>query len=192
MDKIRPKSKYSRRFVLKFLSIFEKDLRNFSEFDMAEIGSGLLIFNVFMSIILQRKTHRYLHFTSKIIDSEKLIIEGKENTEFRKSLASSPGVYLQCHNKIIVDCSVLLGPGVRIISANHDLDNDRNDHYESKPIKIDAGVWLSANVIVLPGVDIRKNSVIGAGSVVLRDVQSDSLVSGNPAKLIRFLSDEIN
>ncbi len=60
---------------------------------------------------------------------------------------------------------------------------------DQKPINIDDDVWISAKSIILRGITIGKGSVIGAGSIVTRDVAANSLVAGNPARLIRKLSD---
>ena len=55
----------------------------------------------------------------------------------------------------------------------------------SKPIHIERGVWIGAGAIVLPGVTVGENAVIGAGSVVTHDVPANTVVAGNPAKVIR-------
>ena len=58
-----------------------------------------------------------------------------------------------------------------------------------KPITIGQDCWLGGNVIVLPGVTIGDRVVVGAGSVVTRDIPSDSLAVGNPARVIRKIED---
>jgi maltose O-acetyltransferase len=75
-----------------------------------------------------------------------------------------------------------------IDNAFHQLDPDRrNDEPAPAPVILEDNVWLAARVIVLPGVTIGKNSVIGAGSVVTRDIPPDVLAAGIPAKVIRPL-----
>jgi acetyltransferase-like isoleucine patch superfamily enzyme len=75
-----------------------------------------------------------------------------------------------------------------IDSAFHQLDPDRrNDEPAPAPVILEDNVWLAARVIVLPGVTIGKNSVVGAGSVVTRDIPPDVLAAGIPAKVIRPL-----
>lgn len=71
------------------------------------------------------------------------------------------------------------------ISANHSAD-DLNEHVKSTPIRIGENVWLGANCVVLPGVQIGNNAIIGAGSVVTKDVATNSIVGGVPAKLIKM------
>jgi len=57
------------------------------------------------------------------------------------------------------------------------------------PVNIEDGAWVSTNIIILPGVNIGKGVIIGAGSVVTKDVEADSLVAGNPAKFIKKTSE---
>lgn len=70
----------------------------------------------------------------------------------------------------------------------HGIDPERRDEEpEPQPVVLEDNVWLAARVIVLPGVTVGKNSVVGAGSVVTRDVPPNVLAAGMPAKVIRSL-----
>lgn len=70
----------------------------------------------------------------------------------------------------------------------HDIDPERRDvQPEPAPVVLESNVWLAARVIVLPGVTVGRNSVVGAGSVVTRDVPPNVLAAGIPAKVIRSL-----
>ncbi|MDB4921091.1 DapH/DapD/GlmU-related protein [Mucilaginibacter sp.] len=91
---------------------------------------------------------------------------------------------------IIIEDDVMLGSGVHIYVSNHRFDNTAipfidQGHYPSQHVKIERGSWLGANVIVLPGVTIGSNSVIGAGSVVTNSIPSNSLAVGCPARVIK-------
>lgn len=59
-----------------------------------------------------------------------------------------------------------------------------------RPVHICRRVWIGAGATILPGVTVGENSVVGAGSVVTHDVEPNTIVAGNPARLIRRLSDE--
>ena len=75
---------------------------------------------------------------------------------------------------------------ILIDNAFHELDPERrNEQPDPAPVILEENVWLAARVIVLPGVTIGKNSVVGAGSVVTRDIPADVLAAGIPAKVIR-------
>jgi acetyltransferase-like isoleucine patch superfamily enzyme len=79
---------------------------------------------------------------------------------------------------------------ILIDNAFHELDPDRRDEQpESQPVVLERNVWLASRVIVLPGVTIGENSVIGAGSVVTKDVPPNVLAAGIPARVIRPIRD---
>ncbi|MHA6697683.1 sugar O-acetyltransferase [Chryseobacterium sp. A301] len=82
---------------------------------------------------------------------------------------------------------VLIGPNCSFYTALHPLEYEsRNLGVETaRPIKVGNNVWLGGNVVVLPGVEIGENCVIGAGSVVSRSIESGMLAFGNPCKAVR-------
>ena len=90
-------------------------------------------------------------------------------------------------NKVTFGDNVFIGPNCAFYTAGHPLDAEtRNKGLEyAKPIKIGNNVWFGGNVIVLPGVEIGDNSVIGAGSVVTRNIPANVVAVGNPCKLIK-------
>ncbi len=91
---------------------------------------------------------------------------------------------------IIINDDAMIGSGVHIYVSNHRYDiEDTNiinqGHFPPKTVVLEEGCWVGANSLILPGVTIGKNSVIGAGSVVTKDVPSKVIFAGNPAKLIK-------
>ena len=100
------------------------------------------------------------------------------------------------HNLVILDANkvefgdnVFIGPNCGFYTSGHPLDYEtRNKGLEyAKPIKVGSNVWIGGNVCVMPGVTIGNNVVIGAGSVVNKDIPSDSVAVGNPCKVIKKL-----
>lgn len=98
------------------------------------------------------------------------------------------------HNSMFLDCSpitfgdyVFVGPDCKFYTALHPLEANARDSYVeySSPINIGSHVWFGGNVTVLPGVTIGDHVVIGAGSVVSKDIESYSLAVGNPCRKIR-------
>jgi maltose O-acetyltransferase len=85
------------------------------------------------------------------------------------------------------DCQI--GPNVQLLTPTHPVDPElRRDKWEgAAPITIGNNVWLGGGVIVLPGVTIGDNSVIGAGSIVPRDLPANVVAVGNPARVVRQL-----
>lgn len=90
---------------------------------------------------------------------------------------------------IVIGDDVQIGPNVQLLTPLHPLEaGPRRDKWESaQPIAIGDNVWLGGGVIVCPGVTIGANTVVGAGSVVTRDLPAGVLAVGNPARVVREL-----
>lgn len=97
--------------------------------------------------------------------------------------------------------NVLIGPNVTLVTPIHPLKyEDRNikmrddgtlyDYEYAKPIKIGNNCWLASNVTVIGGVTIGNGCVIGAGSVVTRDIPDNCLAVGNPCRIVRQITDD--
>nr|WP_282446830.1 sugar O-acetyltransferase [Aromatoleum aromaticum] len=93
---------------------------------------------------------------------------------------------------VTIGSNVLFGPSVQICTATHPISAaERRTGLESaKPITIGSDVWVGGGAIICPGVNIGDRAVIGAGSVVTRDIPSDVVAAGNPARIIRALPAE--
>ena len=90
--------------------------------------------------------------------------------------------------QITIGKNVLIGPNVTICTTGHPIHPDhRMDGMYSFPITIGDKVWLGANVTVMPGVTIGENSVIGAGSVVTKDIPANVIAFGTPCKVYRSI-----
>src|SRR5215469_5385601 len=86
---------------------------------------------------------------------------------------------------------VLIGPNVSLITAGHPLEPSlRRAATIGKPIVIGRNVWIAANATVISWVTVGENAVVAAGSVVTRDVPANTLVGGNPARVIRSVADD--
>ena len=94
--------------------------------------------------------------------------------------------------RVTIGDDVQIGPGVQLLTPTHPLEpGPRRDKWESaSPITIENNVWLGRGVIVCPGVTIGRDTVVGAGSVVTRDLPPGVLAVGNPARVVRNLVDE--
>jgi maltose O-acetyltransferase len=99
-------------------------------------------------------------------------------------------------NCVVLDvCAVrigdftLFGPAVQIYTATHPLEAElRRTREFAKPVTIGSDVWVGGAAVILPGVTIGSRSVIGAGSVVTRDIPDDVFAAGNPCRVVRSLS----
>lgn len=100
-------------------------------------------------------------------------------------------------NCVVLDvCTVrigdftLFGPAVQVYTPLHPLNAElrRREEY-GKPIEIGSDVWIGGGAIILPGVRIGERAVIGAGSIVTRDVPAGTFAAGNPCRVIREIAD---
>lgn len=95
------------------------------------------------------------------------------------------GVYYQAIGKIIIGKGSYIGPNVGLITANHDFSN-LDIHQEPKSIVIGEKCWIGMNSVILPGVILGPNTIVGAGTVVTQSFeQGNCVIAGNPARVIR-------
>ncbi len=115
--------------------------------------------------------------------------------DYGSNIATGENVFFN-FNCVILDVMrvqignrTLLGPNVQIYTATHPMDYQKRAaglEY-AKPVSIGEDVWIGGSAVICPGVTIGDRSVIGAGSVVTRDVPSDVFAAGNPCREIRDL-----
>ena len=86
---------------------------------------------------------------------------------------------------ITIEDNVLIGPKVNLITENHPIDPSNRKTLLCKPIVIKKNSWIGAASSILPGVTIGENSVVAAGSVVTKDVPSNTIVAGVPARQVK-------
>ena len=123
-------------------------------------------------------------------------IEPDFRCEFGKNITIGDDVYIN-FGCVILDCgqirignNTLIGPNVGLFSGNHTIDAEERaaGGLVPKPITIGSRVWLCGNVTVTPGVSIGHDTIIGAGSVVTRDIPSGVIAAGNPCRVIRQIT----
>jgi len=128
-------------------------------------------------------------------DIENVTVDAPFTCSYGYNIRLGKNVYIEFGCTILDSCAVtikartILSPNVSIYSATHPIDprkrNGPRGPEMAKPVLIEEDCWLGGNVIVLGGITIGKGSVVGAGSVVTRDVPPFTVVAGNPARVIR-------
>jgi maltose O-acetyltransferase len=110
-----------------------------------------------------------------------------KNIEIGDTFFSNFNTTILDTTKVTIGDDVKFGPNVGVYTACHPIDPElRRKQYEfSKPVVIESGVWIGGGVSVLPGVTIGTNSVIGAGSVVTKDIPKNVVAFGNPCRVIK-------
>ncbi|WP_440896611.1 sugar O-acetyltransferase [Amphibacillus sp. Q70] len=90
--------------------------------------------------------------------------------------------------EIIIGNEVMFGPAVTIATVNHPIDPSIRPFMYAQAVTIEDNCWIGANVTICPGITIGKNSVIGAGSVVTKDIPENAIAAGNPCRVIRNIN----
>ncbi len=117
---------------------------------------------------------------------------GGANVHFGNNIYCNFGLTMVDDTHIYVGDYTMFGPHVTVATAGHPiLPELREKAYQyNMPVHIGRNCWLGAGAIVLPGITIGDNSVIGAGSVVTKDIPSNVVAVGNPCKILRKISDK--
>ena len=125
-------------------------------------------------------------------------IESPFNCDYGYNITIGDNFYANT-NCTILDCAkvtignnVLIGPNVSLYTPNHAIDADeRKAGYErSLPITIGHNVWIGGSVTIVPGVTVGDNAIIGAGSVITKDIPANVIAAGVPCKVIRPITEE--
>ncbi len=116
-------------------------------------------------------------------------------TDCGKNIHLGKGVFINSDCKfqdqggIYIDDGALIGHNTVLATLNHGLLPEERHDLIPRPIHIGKNVWIGSNSTVLPGVTIGDNAVIGAGSVVTRDIPENMIAVGSPAKVIKSIFD---
>lgn len=113
---------------------------------------------------------------------------GGENIRVGRNVFINQNCTMYDLGGIDIGDDVMIGPNVSIITSGHPVDpSERRAFVTASPIAIERNVWIAAGVTIIGGVTVGENSVVAAGSVVTRDVPANTLVGGNPARVIRSI-----
>lgn len=112
-------------------------------------------------------------------------IDMGKNMTLGRHVFINHGLTVMARGKVEIGDEVMIGPGVSLLTANHDL----NDHQVllCGKITIKKNAWIGAKVIILPGVTVGENAIVAAGAVVTKDVAANTVVGGNPARILKTL-----
>ena len=130
----------------------------------------------------------FIHYCGKKVNIDK---KAKFGTKLSIGNNSGIGRNSCIQGEVIIGNDVLMGPECYIYTANHEFDDisipiRKQGYKSSSPVIIGDDVWIGGRTTILPGVKIGNGAIIGAGSVVTKDVDNYAIVAGNPARLIRY------
>lgn len=112
-------------------------------------------------------------------------------TVWGKGTTFGPGVFVNSNctfldrGGITLEDDVFVGPGVQLVTEGHPEAPALRRNVYARPITLRRRAWIGAGAIILPGVTVGENAIVGAGAVVTHDVEANTIVVGNPARLLR-------
>lgn len=141
----------------------------------------IFVFAFFQRLLrINGRTEWPVHWTSSVSGADKIQL-----ADYKTMPGYMPGCYIQAINGMRFGKNVIIAPGVKIVSASHDV-NDFPQHVKAAPISIGDNCWLAANSVVLPGVTLGNHTIVAAGAVVNKSFpEGNCIIGGVPAKLIK-------
>lgn len=117
---------------------------------------------------------------------------GGHHVHFGSNIYCNSNLTLVDDTFIYIGDNVMVGPNVTLATAGHPISPKlRLDGIQSnKPIRIEKNVWIGSGVQVMPGITIGENSIVGAGSVVTKDIPANVIAVGNPCKVLRAITEQ--
>lgn len=117
---------------------------------------------------------------------------GGMNVHFGHTIYANFNLTLVDDTHIYVGSYTMFGPNVTIATASHPIspEHRKQDYQYNQPVHIGENCWIGARAVILPGVTIGDNSVIGAGSIVTKDIPPNVIAVGNPCQVLREINEE--
>ena len=168
-------------------NIFEKDLSG-EMVSPNEQGYEALINDIFATI--KTATEMNTGYLDKPLEESTTVLPPLY-IDYGKPITIGKGCFIQqcCtffgRGGITIGNDVFIGPKVNLITINHDPNPENRSATYGRPIVIEDKAWIGINSTILPGVRIGYGAIVGAGSVVTKDVPPMTIVAGNPAKFIK-------
>lgn len=118
-------------------------------------------------------------------------IEGNGSIRIGDYCLICPGVRISAGEEIVIEKSCMMAQGAFITDSDwHDIYDRSRSVGQSAPVRIEENVWIGDSAIVCKGVHIGRNSIVGAGAVVVKDVPDNVIVAGNPAVVVKEIDTE--
>lgn len=160
------------------------------------VGAGTLVANfIFQRVFRIDAAFPYMkHFTSRMSNGKKIKIIGDNREKIkltRQHFATAGGCFFNGANGIEIGEGTIFSQNVVISSTGHDFQ-DISKGTENSPIKIGKDVWIGANTVIMPGIVIADDCIVGAGSIVTKSfTEQGCVIAGAPAKVLKKKGGEL-
>lgn len=119
-----------------------------------------------------------------------IIITKPERLHLGNNVYIGPDAWISTYGKVTIMDGTIIGPRLKIYTGNHNYDSDTLLPYDevtiAKNVVIKENVWIGGDVTILPGITIEEGAIIGASTVVTKDVPKGAIVGGNPGKILKY------
>jgi maltose O-acetyltransferase len=142
----------------------------------------------FLAALEDRRLKKALHSCGRNVKLyHPVVFYGAEALDIGDNTSIAPYVHIWCGGRVIIGADCMIGSHVAISSLTHDYrEPEMSRTIVAKPVVIGDGVWIGAHAVIMPGVTLGKGAVVGAGSIVTRDVPSNAIVHGVPARVASY------
>jgi maltose O-acetyltransferase len=136
----------------------------------------------------ERKLRESLHFCGRNVQIyPPVVFYGAEALDIGDNTSIAPYVHIWCGGRVIIGANCMIGSHVAISSLTHDYRApEMSRTIVAKPVIVGDGVWIGSHAVIMPGVTLGDGCVVGAGSIVTRDVPSNAITHGVPAKVASY------
>jgi len=139
------------------------------------------------------RSHKRIIIGNNVIINKNVII-WVESISFGDNIQINPNTCI--YGRVIIGNNVMIAPNCMIAAGNHGIEVNNEPMILQKcttkgPIRIGDDVWIASNSVLLDGIKIGSGAIVGAGSVVTKDVPPMAIVIGNPARVVRYRDDKI-
>ncbi len=118
-----------------------------------------------------------------------IVVSKPQNLFIGKNVYIGPNAWISTYGKVEIKDGTIIGPRLKIYTGNHNYNSETLIPYDeitfAKSVVINENVWIGGDVTILPGVVIEEGAIIGASTVVTKNVPRGAIVGGNPGKIIK-------